>query len=103
MKREILVWGGRTLMGVAAAALAVLGSATAAETSPPTFDEIAHGYGLTEGDIKTIRGGKRAGGDLEAASNNELSLAFGIPTSKDVAWHRERLIAGKTADHTVMA
>lgn len=103
MKREVRVGGGRTLIGVVGAASLLLGSAMAAETNPPTFEEIARGYGLTEKDVKEIRGGKRAGGDLEAASDNELSLAFGIPVSKDVAWLRERLIAGKTADHTVMA
>lgn len=102
MKGAILVWGGRTLVGVAAAALLVFGIAAAAANGP-TFDEIAHGYGLTERDIKTIRGGKRAGGDLDAASNNELSLAFGIPISEDVAWLRERLLSGQTADHTVLA
>lgn len=88
---------------VLAATLVVLGLATAAETGTPSFEEIAHGYGLSDKDIEKLRRGDRAGGDLNAASDNELVIAVGIPISKGTDWFWERLVEARSSDHTVLA
>ncbi len=81
----------------------MLGATTAAETSAPSFEEIARGYGLSEKDIEALGRAERVGGELEAASNNELSISIGLHVSQPIAWHRERLLESRTVDHTVLA
>jgi hypothetical protein len=103
MDRKARSLSARARLGFCCAGVLAFGVVASAESNVPSLDEIARGYGLSDADVKKMRAGGRAGGELEAASNNELSLSVGFYSSKAVDWHQDRLIESRSADHTILA
>ena len=61
--------------------LLLAGSVAYATDPPLSLESIGDAFGISEGDVEALRKGKRVGGDLSLAADNELALSVGLRTT----------------------
>jgi len=82
---------------------ALVASLASAQDSAPGLLEIAQAFGFETEQVQALRAGETVVGELAANSDNELALSLAMLSSRDLAWHWDRLKAASTSDPTVHA
>jgi hypothetical protein len=76
--------------------LLLAGSVAYAIEPPLSLELIGDAFGISAGDVKALRKGKRVGGELSLASDNELALSVGLRTTASPADLWTYAVEGRT-------